>query len=99
MHEVERRDQNEDEPNLLKFFDETETLRREWQAELNANLGREVLEAIYGRVYTTDEIRLEWEVIGFFAPLVVVKSKADGSLGSFEFQHSPRYYFNLVMDE
>ena len=92
--------QNDDEPNLLKILDETEDFRRQRQAELNTiGWPREVLEGTYGKVYSTDELRLEFEVIGFFAPLVVVKSKADGSLGSFEFQHSPRFYFNFSKDE
>jgi hypothetical protein len=90
---------NEDEPNLLKVLDETEAIRRQRQAELNAGYPREILEAVFGKVYSTDELRLEWEVVGFFAPLVVVKSRADGGLGSFEFQHSPRFYFNYKRDE
>ena len=92
--------QNDDEPNLLKVLDETEAFRRQRQAELNSvGWPREVLEGTYGKVYTTDELRLEFEVIGFFAPLVVVKSRADGSLGSFEFQHMPRFYFNYQRDK
>ena len=90
----------EDEPNLLKILDETEEFRRARQAELNAvGWTRGTLEAYYGSVYSTDELRAQWEVIGFYAPLVVVKSKADGSLGSFEFQHMPRYYFNYQRDK
>ena len=38
------------------------------------------------------------EVIGFMAPLVVVRRKADGVKGSLEFQHQPRFYFNFVAD-
>ena len=92
--------QNKDEPDLLRVLDETEDLRRERQAELNTiGWPREVLEGTYGKVYSTDELRERYEVVGFFAPLVVVKSKADGSLGSFEFQHMPRFYFNEVKDE
>jgi hypothetical protein len=92
--------QNEDEPNLLRVLDETEAIRRERAAELNAvGWGREILEGTYGKVYSTDELRAEFEVMGFYAPLVVVKSKADGSLGSFEFQHAPRFFFNYVRDE
>jgi hypothetical protein len=91
--------QNEDEPNLLKVLDETESLRKSRQAELNVGHSRAELEKIYGSVYSTDELRAQWEVIGFMAPLVVVKSKADGGLGSFEFQHSPRWYFNYVRDK
>ena len=88
---------NEDE--IQKTLDETEGVRRERQAELNAvGWPREVLEGAYGKVYSTEELRAEFEVVGFYAPLVVVKSKADGSLGSFEFQHMPRFYFSYVRD-
>ena len=91
--------QEQDEPNLLRVLDETEDFRRQRQAELNTmGWPREVLEGTYGTVYSTDELRKRFEVIGFFAPLVVVKSKADGSLGSFEFQHMPRFYFNWIKD-
>ena len=89
----------EDESNLLKILDETEEFRKQRQAELNTmGWPREVLEGTYGKVYSPDELRLEFEVVGFYAPMVVVKSKADGSLGSFEFQHSPRFYFSYVKD-
>ena len=92
--------QNDDELNLLRVLDETESFRRERQAELNSvGWPREVLEGTYGTVYSTDELRLEFEVMGFYSPLVVVKSKADGGLGSFEFQHSPRFFFNYERDE
>ena len=89
---------NEDEPNLLKILDETEALRRSRQKELNTiGWPREVLEDTYGIVYSTEELRERYEVVGFVR-LVVVKSRADGSLGSFEFQHSPRFYFNHIKD-
>jgi hypothetical protein len=48
--------------------------------------------------WTTDELRAEFEVIGFMAPLVVVRRKADGKKGSMEFTHDPRFYFNFVED-
>lgn len=84
---------------LEKTLEETEGIRRERMVELNAvGWPREVLEGAYGKVYSTDELRLEFEVVGFYAPLVVVKSKADGGLGSFEFQHMPRFYFSYVRD-
>lgn len=91
--------------------DETESFRRERPghsvrmfecicAELNAvGWPREVLEDTYGKVYSTDELRAEFEVVGFYTPLVVVKSLANGQLGSFEFQHKPRFYFSYVRDE
>jgi hypothetical protein len=75
--------------------DPTETIRRERLAEINAEPGsREALEADYGQVWNTDELRRDFEVIGFMAPLVVVRRKADGQKGSLEFQHNPRLYFN-----
>ena len=76
--------------------DPTEPIRRERLVEINAEPGtRESLEAQYGKVWTTDELSEDFEVIGFSAPLVVVRRKADGVKGSLEFQHAPRYYFHF----
>jgi hypothetical protein len=41
----------------------------------------------------------DFEVIGFMAPLVVVRRKADGVKGSLEFQHSPRLYWGFLQDK
>ena len=49
--------------------------------------------------WTTDELRKEFDVIGFMAPFVVVQRKSDGVKGSMEFTHSPRVYFNFVKDD
>ena len=51
-----------------------------------------------GEVYDTEELRDLFEVKGFAAPLVVVKRKSDGQVGSLEFQHAPRLYFNWQPD-
>ena len=76
--------------------DATETIRRKRLAEINADAdGRKALTAKYGRVWDTPELTAEFEVLGFMAPYVVVKRKADGCKGSLEFQHSPRLYFNF----
>lgn len=76
--------------------DPTEPIRRERLAEINAEPGtREALEVRYGKVWTTQELAVEFEVIGFMAPLVVVRRKVDGVKGSLEFQHQPRFYFNF----
>ena len=76
--------------------DPTEPIRRERLAEINAEPGtREGLEAQYGKVWTTNELAEEFEVIGFMAPLVVVRRKVDGVKGSLEFLHNPRIYFNF----
>ena len=74
--------------------DLTEQPRRERLAEINVMPGsRQALEAEYGQVWDTDQLRQDFEVIGFMAPVVAVRRKADGKKGSLEFQHQPRFYF------
>lgn len=76
-------------------MDETEDFRRARQAELNAEAAdRAKLEATHGKVWSTDQLREEFEVTGFMAPFVGVRRKSDGKKGSLEFQHMPRFYFN-----
>jgi hypothetical protein len=71
--------------------DATEAIRREQVQQINADPGsREALEARHGRVWSTEEMRDEFEVVGFLAPLVVVRRRSDGVLGSLQFQHSGR---------
>jgi len=84
-------------------MDETEAIRREEVARINSEVvsddkdaERARLEAIYGEVYDTDQIRQIFEVLGFAAPFMIVKWKSDGRKGSLEFQHNPRFYFNFV---
>lgn len=86
-------------------MDETEAIRREAVAQINSAVEsddkiaeRARLESIYGEVYDTDQVRENFEVLGFMAPFVVVKRKSDGKKGSMEFQHMPRFYFNFVKD-
>lgn len=79
--------------------DETEPIRRQRIVEINAEPGsREALEATYGQVWDTQQLGADFEVIGFMAPYVVVRRKADGVKGSLEFQHFPRFYFNFAPD-
>jgi hypothetical protein len=80
--------------------DPTEVIRRERLAEINIEPGsREAVEAKYGQVWDTEELGQEFEVIGFMAPIVVVKRKSDGKKGSLEFQHHPRLYWGFVEDK
>ncbi len=72
----------------------TEAERRLRQAELNQDQARQELEQLYGQVWDTVELRSDFDVLGFMAPLVVVRRRSDGIRGSLEFQHQPRYYFN-----
>lgn len=76
-------------------MDTTENIRREMTAQLNAQAAeRARLEKQYGQVWNTDELTRDFEVLGFMAPFVVVRRKADGKKGSLMFQHSPRFYFS-----
>lgn len=45
--------------------------------------------------WTTKQMQEEFEVRSFMAPFVAVRRKSDGQLGSLEFTHSPRVYFNF----
>ena len=82
------------------MLDPTETIRRHRLAEINLEPGsRKALEAAHGQVWDTQELSGDFDVLGFLAPLVVVRRKADGRKGSLEFQHSPRFYFNFVPHE
>ena len=63
--------------------DETEPYRRQRLAEINAQPGsREALEAEHGQVWTTQELSQDFDVIGFMAPLVMVRRRSDGKNGS-----------------
>jgi hypothetical protein len=44
------------------------------------------------------ELGRDFIVHGFMVPFVVVRRKSDGAKGSMEFTHSPRFYFNFVLD-
>lgn len=67
--------------------------------DIEVAIERKRLEVIHGKVWNTDELRADFEVTGFMAPMVVVRRKADGVIGSLEFQHQPRFYFGWVEDK
>ena len=80
--------------------EEVEAIRRYRALELNSRPGtRPELEARHGRVWGPDDLRCEFEVVGFAAPYVVVRRRSDATLGSLEFQHQPRFYFNFEADQ
>lgn len=72
------------------MIDETENIRRTLQAEANAKTD----DQIQGESWTGETLQRDFEVTGFMAPFVVVRRKSDGAIGSLEFRHSPRVYFN-----
>jgi len=77
--------------------DPTEDIRRALVNEINAAPGsREDLEARHGQCWDTNELGEEFEVLGFMAPLVVVRRKSNGIKGSLYFQHGPpRIYWGF----
>jgi len=71
-------------------------IRKNLVKEINADpSGRLDLEAKYGQVWDTDQVSQDFEVLGFMAPFVIVRRKADGMKGSLMFQHRPRFYFSF----
>jgi hypothetical protein len=72
--------------------DETEQLRREMLA--TGQPARDLAHAV--QRWTTDELRRDFDVLGFMAPFVAVRRKSDGVTGSMEFTHDPRFYFGFV---
>jgi hypothetical protein len=63
------------------------------QALIEAGQPEQALAADPDRTWNTEQLRDEFEVLGYLAPFVTVRRKSDGQLGSLEFTHSPRVYF------
>ena len=78
--------------------DPTEAFRHRRIAELNPGVDRVEVERRHGRVWDPGELAIDFEVVAFAAPLVVVRRKADGRRGTLEFQHHPRLYFGWQED-
>lgn len=53
------------------------------------------LEGWEGQTWTTEQLRAEFEVVGFAAPFVGVIRKSDNKRGTVEFRHHPRIYFDF----
>jgi hypothetical protein len=74
-----------------------EQSRRMRMQEINVQpRTRAELEAKYGQVWDTEELKAEFVIVAFIAPYIALRHKGDGRLASLEFQHAPRFYFNLV---
>lgn len=58
-------------------------------------MNKEELERLFGEVLTTQEAVQRYDFIAFCAPFVEVRRRADGRIGTLEFQHSPRFYFKF----
>ena len=80
--------------------DETEVFRRNMVAAINLiPSDRGLLEELYGKVWNTNELTEDFEVLSFFAPFVIVERKEDKLKGSLLFQHQPRFYFRFRGEE
>lgn len=82
--------------------DPTECARRIATAIINSHpYGKEDLESMWGEgnVWSTDEFRETFNVIGFLAPFVAVRKISTGEEGICAFQHSPRFYFDWRPDK
>ena len=78
------------------MHDPTETIRRQEVIEINSEpSSREALESKHGQVWDTDQLRRDFDVLGFMAPYVGVRRKSDNVVGSLQFQHDPRFYFGF----
>jgi hypothetical protein len=79
--------------------DSTEAVRRTMVKQINADPGdRERLEAEHGKVWDTQQLQTDFAVLGFAAPLIVVRERSTGRKGSLFFQHSPRLYWGFSPD-
>jgi hypothetical protein len=76
--------------------DPTEQARRELLPQMSLELRKRVHEG--EQVWNTKELQIDFEVLGFSAPFVIVRRKADGQRGTLQFTHSPRYYFGWELD-
>jgi len=82
--------------NSTDSADPTEAIRQEMVGAINSEQAdRNRLESEHGQVWSTDELRQDFSVIGFAAPFIVVVRKSDNVKGSMMFQHSPRFYFGF----
>ena len=86
-------------PTLIHPADPTEAYRRRRLAQLNPGVDRAELERHHGQVWDLRELAATFIIVGFAAPYVVVRRKSDGKVGSLEFQHDPRFYFNWLEDK
>jgi len=79
--------------------DTTETTRRSLVQQINTDAGdRERLEERHGRVWDTQELQYDFEVLQFAVPLIVVRQRTTGQMGSMFFQHQPRFYWGFQPD-
>ena len=76
------------------MIDDTEQMRRAMLAA-----GQPAIDAATAvELLDTEQMSALYTVRAFMAPFAIVQRKSDGKMGSLEFTHSPRRYFNFVED-
>jgi hypothetical protein len=48
-----------------------------------------------GQTWNTEELQRDFEVFSFSAPYITVRRKSDGQMGTLEFVHRPRVYWDF----
>ena len=76
------------------MVDLIEAVRQQTEQAANAQ-ERARLEATYGQVWDKDQLRQDFEVLQFAAPMVIVTRRADGVRGTIYFTHMPRFYYSF----
>jgi len=71
--------------------DPTESMRRQMVGQMGVAL--EAARERGEQVWSTEQLREEFEVMAFLAPFVQVRRKSDGQMGVMTFTHGPRWYF------
>ena len=56
---------------------------------------RQALEAVYGKVWSEEEVAQVFRITAIIAPQVVVVRRSDGQVGTLTFQNDPRFYFDF----
>lgn len=90
----------------MSNIDPTEEIRRAGVESIGRAVAampdpRKTLEDLHGKDNVWDGYQLaeQFEVIGFLAPLVIVKRKSDGVKGTMYFSHRPRLYFGFMPED
>jgi len=75
----------------------TDWNRRKRRAKIEVEpKSREELEALYGRVWSQQDIAREFVITSIIGLTVIVRGKdAPGTVGSLDYQNEPRLYYNF----
>ena len=53
----------------------------------------------YDNTWDTQSLQRDFKVLNILAPFVAVVRRADQRVGTLEFTHNPRLYYNFVPDD